>query len=1298
MKRRTISWRRVPEPTVHHRNRPVRRKIGVHNDNDTILERSNTHIALLLPPDHSVSITALAKISTRKFCKRRSVVKRSFSRRIPICIAALILLLNVGLHHYHIYTAAFLPAPQQRHTELCRQFLLSSSHTTIRRPTTSPAFLSPTTLFGIKGFRQWFEQQFPSAVKSINVAKYHDTFDHVLVDMNQILHVVMRRTRTEEQGVKLLMYELDVLIQRVKPTQSLVLAIDGSPAAAKLATQRKRRFSILKNTQFKLRHLDKLRGSKRLRAKRLRNYQSELQSLQLTPGTDCMKRLESAILYWAWQRLQSQGRPNSKLMPGVRIYLSTSQVPGEGEIKLLEWIHNFRGSLSKNPGQSVALIGGDADLLLEAMVLPPAWTHNVFVLRPDEGGSPATTSSGDKNQQKGRRRHKDYMLCTSLWDMTLSLDSHCRSIFPDKYYNPEVLLQIRNDLVLLLIMNGNDYLPGLVATNFRNLFRCYMTLLEQWVVKHESLDGAGLVDPNLLAFRLPFCIEFFRVIGQGAPSAKELYIAVQNSTRRTYQSVLNDMVAIGFIPGPVKYSFFAGQQLKGIHNLPPFAEDSEECEEVEGGPFEDSNDIEMNAYETEKRGVDYDEGDDDYENDDDDEEEEDDNDNDDAFAPEVDVPSDEVMLVRLSVGRKENGDFMMYQTWAGPSTQAVREAKGRLAKNVLERCSLLQYWDEQVKLDQMDYDWEIEKPAESRVDRYLAGMLWTLQTYQDGVCPSYGYNYGKCVAPTGRSIEEYLNRALEEKRKVGAEELLKHYKFGGSIKAGVACLAALPTAVKNLVPEPYRQIDSGTIEKIYAQCMDPIDNFFQLEKFDRMVDEEISRITNDDYQPSFTKEDFGKQLSGGRRILLGDHYWSVLRRARNPLQHPFQPPPPPAESFAPLAASDRIKVSRIISMDWPRPRPGWDSGNFENSTRSKDGATGYFHESWLSKHNVEVDHMDFGSLLDSRHESLQDIPYKTAFRDAPTDETQKKDSFKVLESATLDTSSMLSSSPNLQELNGTSDAPYEKLSTTISLKNLDGQNSMVIIKQLSDIGIIGNYTFDETLSGSGGGAVEEMTIFVFGGTLKQKRINYSRVPAKGEPKKATREHLASLALNFVIRHRLLQKDSARYKSTSPRDYIKWHEVNFRDLKLLITNAEVHQPTFSIVNPENATAWMILKQLADIGIVGSFDLLEEEPDASRDIYLTKMTLCVNPGEFAMWQHHDETKLSYSYHLLRGEPQGSTRHLLASQALDGILKTHRKFRLNSSTKVTQDEDKGETLLWPGLTFGEIKEQLLSQPSKS
>ena len=215
-----------------------------------------------------------------------------------------------------------------------------------------------TSLNGVRGFRAWFEKQFPEATCTVDVSQKKDSFDHVLVDMNQILHVVLRKARSEGHAHKLLMMQLDDLVRSARPNHSLVLAIDGAPGAAKLATQRKRRFYILKNTQFKIDHFNKvtsngtkdeialLGSSKRKLERRLRAYQSELQSFELAPCTERMKGFEEAILYWAWSRLNSasydnNGRSDRRpplLTKQTRVYFSPSTVTGEGEIKLLEWV------------------------------------------------------------------------------------------------------------------------------------------------------------------------------------------------------------------------------------------------------------------------------------------------------------------------------------------------------------------------------------------------------------------------------------------------------------------------------------------------------------------------------------------------------------------------------------------------------------------------------------------------------------------------------------------------------------------------------------------------------------------------------------------------------------------------------------------------------------------------------------------------------------------------------------------------------------------------------------------------
>jgi hypothetical protein len=89
----------------------------------------------------------------------------------------------------------------------------------------------------VKGFRAWFESQFPDAIQAMPKQEAHEEFDHVLIDMNQLLHISLRRSRSEGHALTILMKELGACCALATPKMSLVLAMDGPPSAVKLATQ-----------------------------------------------------------------------------------------------------------------------------------------------------------------------------------------------------------------------------------------------------------------------------------------------------------------------------------------------------------------------------------------------------------------------------------------------------------------------------------------------------------------------------------------------------------------------------------------------------------------------------------------------------------------------------------------------------------------------------------------------------------------------------------------------------------------------------------------------------------------------------------------------------------------------------------------------------------------------------------------------------------------------------------------------------------------------------------------------------
>jgi hypothetical protein len=200
------------------------------------------------------------------------------------------------------------------------------------------------------------------------------------------------------------------------------------------------------------------------------------------------------------------------------------------------------------PGDSVAIMGGDSDLVLEALVIPPKITHNIFVILPE-----------------GTKRMS---FSVSLWEMTRTLSRFLPNL------HPKDMMRIRTDLVLLLIMNGNDYLPKLRGSSgFNKLFHTYLRLVKEWIHKEEkqrpSSGGGGdpstddeeeivrpfMVDPDAMKFNLPFCVELFRKLSMdmSQKSFNDNNTPQTTTERFTPLSYLNDMVQNGFFPKPIRW-------------------------------------------------------------------------------------------------------------------------------------------------------------------------------------------------------------------------------------------------------------------------------------------------------------------------------------------------------------------------------------------------------------------------------------------------------------------------------------------------------------------------------------------------------------------------------------------------------------------------------------------------------------------------------------------------------------------------------------------------------------------------
>ena len=172
---------------------------------------------------------------------------------------------------------------------------------------------------GIKGLNTWLHATFPGVMVAVD-EQGSAAYDHVLFDLNGIVHAACRRRDKEKDVLRTIINELDALLRIYPARRTVLIALDGPGPEAKLLEQRKRRIDkVLKAARDaealipgsaealrreELRRLDEAAGRRRPDApSKGRKRRAGFDSLQVTPGTLFMLRVRRALEYYAASRL-----------------------------------------------------------------------------------------------------------------------------------------------------------------------------------------------------------------------------------------------------------------------------------------------------------------------------------------------------------------------------------------------------------------------------------------------------------------------------------------------------------------------------------------------------------------------------------------------------------------------------------------------------------------------------------------------------------------------------------------------------------------------------------------------------------------------------------------------------------------------------------------------------------------------------------------------------------------------------------------------------------------------------------
>ncbi|CAN1171201.1 5'-3' exoribonuclease 3 [Linum perenne] len=218
---------------------------------------------------------------------------------------------------------------------------------------------------GVPSFFKWLVTKYPNIMIKApvqNPDSGFSNFDNLYLDMNNIIHPCFHPEDpahpfppTTFDQVHAAMFEyIDHIFSIVRPRKLVYMAVDGVGPRAKMNQQRARRFRSAKDNDAMEEEEDVLRKQFETEGKQLLpKMETEVSDSNIiTPGTEFMFHLSKKLEQYVTSRMET--------CPGwkdVKVVLSDSNVPGEGEHKIMSFIRHQRSLPGYNPNTRHCIYG-----------------------------------------------------------------------------------------------------------------------------------------------------------------------------------------------------------------------------------------------------------------------------------------------------------------------------------------------------------------------------------------------------------------------------------------------------------------------------------------------------------------------------------------------------------------------------------------------------------------------------------------------------------------------------------------------------------------------------------------------------------------------------------------------------------------------------------------------------------------------------------------------------------------------------------------------------------------------------
>ncbi|EPS35463.1 hypothetical protein H072_11158 [Dactylellina haptotyla CBS 200.50] len=356
---------------------------------------------------------------------------------------------------------------------------------------------------GVPAFFRWLSQKYPKIISPVletlpleidgqlipvdttEPNPNGEELDNLYLDMNGIVHPCSHpedrpAPETEEEMMLEVFRYTERVVAMVRPRKVLMMAVDGVAPRAKMNQQRSRRFRSAQEAKDKEEEMEEF---VKMLASKGTEIDSTLQkkgwdSNAITPGTPFMDILSIALKYWVSYKLNTDAA-----WAKLKIIISDSSVPGEGEHKIMEFVRSQRSDPEHDPNTRHVIYGLDADLIMLGLA-----THEPHfrVLREDVFAQDSRPRVCKICNQKGHRAEE----CTGkakektgAFDEKSAPNTRKPFIWLDvgilrEYLEVELrvpglsfqwdLERAIDDWVFLCFFVGNDFLPHFPSLEIRD--------------------------------------------------------------------------------------------------------------------------------------------------------------------------------------------------------------------------------------------------------------------------------------------------------------------------------------------------------------------------------------------------------------------------------------------------------------------------------------------------------------------------------------------------------------------------------------------------------------------------------------------------------------------------------------------------------------------------------------------------------------------------------------------------------------------------------------------------------------